>query len=87
MVGKVLLVGIRYLDESGEVVDRLQFAGVVTSVDPLVAIDRYEDEPFTLPPEPEAFDIGEAGEYRLQTGEVVVDPDFETTWTVAAPST
>jgi hypothetical protein len=88
MVGKRLLAGITYLDDAGEVVDRLQFAGTVLAVEPLVAIDRAgDDEPFTLPPDPDAYDPAGPGECRLHTtGEVVVDPDFLTTWTVQAPS-
>jgi hypothetical protein len=58
----------------------------VTSVDPLVAIDVGNDEPFTLPPEPDAFDVAGPGHYRLQSGETIVDPDFLSTWRVIAPS-
>jgi hypothetical protein len=47
----------------------------VTSVDPLVSIDRGTGEPFTLPPVPGAFDPATPDEYRLRsTGEVVTDP-------------
>jgi hypothetical protein len=86
MVGKTLLVGITYLDSSDAVSEEVQFAGVVTSVDPLVAIDVGKDEPFTLPPEPDAFDVAGPGHYRLRSGETVVDPDFLSTWRVVAPS-
>jgi hypothetical protein len=86
MVGRVLLVGVSYLDEVGEVRDQIQFAGVVLAVDPLVTIERSGKDPFTLPPVPDAYDIADPGEYRLRsTGEVVVDPDFVTTWTVRPP--
>ncbi len=34
MVGKRPLVGITYLDDAGEVVDRLQFAGTVLADEP-----------------------------------------------------
>ena len=87
MIGKRLLVGITYLDPSGEIDDQVEFAGVVTAVEPLVAIDRGDgSEPFTLPPEPQAYDEAAAGDYTLRTtGEVVSNPDFVTTWTVNAP--
>jgi len=40
-----------------------------------------------LPPEPEAYEPAPPGEYRLRsTGEVVVDPDYLTTWTVGSPA-
>jgi len=87
LIGRRLLVGITYVDAEGEVVDQLQFAGIVREVDPLVSIERGDDDPFTLPPEPEAYERGQPGEYRLRaTGEVVVDPDYVTTWTVRAPT-
>ncbi len=87
MIGKTVLVGITYLDSVEEIVDQVQFAGVVTSVDPLIAIEWGDAEPFTLPPEADAFDAADPGEYRLRsTGEVVVDPDYVTSWTVAAPT-
>jgi hypothetical protein len=87
MVGKTLLVGITYLDASDQIVDRVEFAGVVTAVEPLVAIEWGDDDPFELPPDAEAFDLAGPGEYRLRsTGEIVVDPDYLTSWTVSAPS-
>lgn len=83
MVGKRLLVGVTYLAPDGAGRGRLQFAGVVTSVEPLVSIERGEGyEPFALPPAVEAFKRAPPGEYHLDTGEVVVDPDFTTTWSV-----
>ncbi len=87
MLGRRILVGITYLDLDGQLVSQVQFAGIVTAVDPLVTIDRGIHGQFTLPPDPDAYDPGVAGEYRLrETGEVVVDPDFITTWTVRPPS-
>ena len=86
MVSKTLLVGMVYVDSNGIVVERVQFAGVVTSVDPLVEIDIGDEEPFTLPPDPDAYDVADPGEYRLRaSGDVVVDPDFITSWRVTTP--
>jgi len=86
LVGRRLLVGITYLDAADQVVEQVEFCGLVLSVDPLVSIDCGDEEPFTLPPAVDAYDIAGPGEYRLRsTGEVVVDPDFVTIWTVTAP--
>ncbi|MDJ0767859.1 MAG: hypothetical protein QNJ12_03660 [Ilumatobacter sp.] len=86
LIGRSVLVSIRYLDADGEVASRLQFAGIVTAVDPLVEIDHGDDVPFTLLPEPDAFDPAPPGEYRLrESGETVVDPDVTSTWTVTPP--
>jgi hypothetical protein len=88
MIGKRLLVGITYLQPDGSVGESIELIGVVTAVDPLVAIDRGDGaEPFTLPPEPGAYQRAAPGEYRLHwTGETVVNPDFLATWTVEAPA-
>jgi len=88
MLGKLLVVGITYLDDDEGVDEQVQFAGTVLAVEPLVSIDRGEGlDPFTLPPEEDAFEPAPPGEYRLRaTGAVVVDPDFMTTWTVHKPA-
>jgi hypothetical protein len=87
MTGNRLLVGITYLATPDQPEHSLEFAGLVTAVDPLVTIDRGSDRPFTLRPNPEAFDPAPPGEYRLRsTGEVVSNPDFLTTWTVHPPA-
>jgi hypothetical protein len=86
MIGKKLLVGITYLGTEDHPAHTIEFAGIVTSVVPLVTIERDKGEPFTLPPEPDAFNPAHPGDYRLRSsGEVVVDPDFVTTWTVSPP--
>ena len=51
LIGQTVLVGITYVDQDGGVVDQDQFAGIVQTVEPLVAIDRGADEAFTLPPD------------------------------------
>jgi hypothetical protein len=86
MTGKKLLVGITYLGTESHPEQNVEFAGIVMSIDPLVSIDRGTGEPFTLPPAPDAFDRARPREYRLRSnGEVVVDPDFVTSWSVSPP--
>jgi hypothetical protein len=82
MIGGTLLVRITYVN-ADTVRHVAEFAGVVTSVDPLVTIERGENSSFTLPPDPEAFEVGKPGKYHLHsTDEVVVNPDFTSIWTV-----
>lgn len=89
LVGRRLLFSVRYVAADGTRTDRYQACGTVTEVEPdgVVTIDvPGADEPFTLPADPEAYDVAAPGEYRLhETGEVVVDPDYTSTWTVRAP--
>ncbi len=58
MIGATLLVRVTYLKPDDSVGHVAEFAGVVTSVDPLVTIERGGDEPFTLAPDPDAFEVG-----------------------------
>jgi hypothetical protein len=47
---------------------------------------QKEGELFWLPPDIRAFQDAQPGEYRLRsTGEIVVDPDFITNWTINHP--
>ncbi|MFN8075956.1 MAG: hypothetical protein U0Q15_11120 [Kineosporiaceae bacterium] len=85
LVGKRLLVGVTFVDEAGTVLDRQQFCGEVLEVaEGVVVVERPGwDEPALIPADEEAFRPADPGTYRLHgTGEVVVNPDVLTTWTV-----
>lgn len=88
LVGKRVLVGITCVDHKDELVSQEQFHGRVESLDDGLIHIRVAGtgEDFTLPPDPSAFTRARPGSYRLRsTGEVVVDPDFTSSWTVRAP--
>jgi len=81
-----LLVGISFLDAEGRMTATQQFCGRVLEVaDGVVVVERPgEDEPAVLPADAAAYRSAEPGRYTLvETGEVVVDPDFVCTWRVA----
>ena len=74
-----------YLDTEGTVIDRRQIHGVIVSAnDDEVSMQLAgSDEQQWLPPQLEAYQEAEEGEYRLrETGELVVDPDLLCTWTI-----
>jgi hypothetical protein len=86
MVGHRLLVGITISDVEGQITSAQQFCGRVLDVgDGVVVVERPgEDEPAVLPADVAAYRKAEAGHYTLRnTGEIVVDPDFLSTWHVA----
>jgi hypothetical protein len=88
LVGCRLLVGLSYLDGEGAVTSSQQFCGRVLEVgDGVVVVERPgEPDPAVLPADAAAYRPAAAGQYRLSgTGEVVVDPDFITTWRLAQP--
>lgn len=84
-IGKRVLVGVTFLDAVGELVEQQQFVGTVASVDPTDGIEvvRSDGTSYWLPPDGRALEEAPAGEYSLRsTGEVVVDPDYLSTWTI-----
>ncbi len=92
MIGLVMLIGLTYLDPSGEVEEQVQMFGHVTNADPrqgiTVKLDGERDgELFVLPPDLEAIEPADPGTYRLRTtGEQVVDPDLLATFKITRPS-
>lgn len=89
LVGARILVGLTYLESTGP--RQEQFFGVVRSADSakgfeVVLEGSREGETYWLPPDLRSFCPAPAGEYRLRsTGEVVIDPDYTSTWNVTPP--
>jgi hypothetical protein len=83
LVGRRLLVGVTVRDTTGAVLSRTQFCGRVLEVaDGVVVVDK-SGEPALLPSDDLAYTAAPAGRYTLAgSGEVVVDPDYLTTWDV-----
>jgi hypothetical protein len=82
IVGKVLLVGLTYLESDGKLINQEQFFGVVASADSREGIllslqGQRAGGQFNLPPDTRSIEVAPKGEYRLRgTGEVVTDPDY-----------
>ena len=89
LLGSTVLVGLTFDDPAGQ--RQEQFYGTVMSTDPDQGITlRLEGsrsgELYTLPPDLRAFHPARPGEYRLrQTGELVTDPDYTSSWTFTPP--
>jgi hypothetical protein len=65
-----------------------QFHGRVVSASPKDGVTIVDDEGHEhwLPPHRPSYAPAEPGDYHLRsTGEIVVDPDYVTTWTVRPP--
>ena len=86
--GKLLLVGLTYLDADGELIDKQQIVGRVLSATPHDGISlrlegRRAGERYVLPPDTRSFSNAKPGQYRLHaTGEVVVNPDYTVTFSI-----
>jgi hypothetical protein len=87
LIGRLVLVGLTRLNAGGEEIEATQFYGRVISAHKTRGITiglegMRAGETYNLPPDTSALHPAKRGEYRLtSTGEIVVDPDFTTTWT------
>ena len=85
-VGKYVLVGLTYQSKAGEVLEAKQLHGRIVRINDqegiVIALSPTGEE-YVLPPALEALKEAPKGEYRLRsTGEIIVDPDLLTTWTI-----
>ena len=87
--GKYILVGVTYLDASGNVSSRQEFHGIVESVSAVEGIcialrGVHEGQVWTMPPATaDNPSPAPPGRYTLRsTGETVEDPDLLATWEV-----
>ena len=86
IIGKHLLIGITFLDKDENVIDQYQTHGKIMSIDSRqgLVIEKADGTGcYTIPPDINNLHSAPPGEYRIKTtGEVVVNPDFTSTWSV-----
>lgn len=85
MIGKRVLIGITRITPRGKVIR--QMFGTIASIDAQgVEIElegAHAGETARLPPDLRSFQVAGPGDYLLRdTGEILVDPDFVSTWTI-----
>ena len=81
LVGKSILIGVRYVDHEGVEAHRAQMHGVVVAASQVQVEVSLRGErhgtTFKLPPDPRFFSQAKPGTYTLRsTGEVVVNPQL-----------
>ncbi len=84
-IGKHVLIGITFKNGKGEVVEHVQTHGRIVAVeDKGISVEKADGSGnFGLPPGTQWLKPAPPGDYRLKsTGEVVVNPDFLTQWTL-----
>jgi len=88
-IGKHLLIGITYLDHDGNFIEQKQFHGNIVRINEpegIIIKLHGSGQEYKLPPDLNALHEAPKGEYRLRsTGEIVVDPDLLTIWTLNKP--
>ena len=88
LLGKTILVGITYYTKENEFIEQKQFWGtVIEANDRQIRFRQKDGSIFGLPPDLSSTKRAPKGEYRLHsTGEIVIDPDFTSTWNVTRGS-
>jgi hypothetical protein len=82
ILGKTVLMALRYVNEEGSLIERKQLYGVIIKADEREGVDvrlsgSRAGEVFKLPPDTRSFEDARAGKYTLKsTGEVVENPDL-----------
>jgi hypothetical protein len=83
-VGKTVLIGITDLDGDGKPIKQRQFFGTIREIsvkNGMVITAKNDSTHLALPPDLSTLLPAKPGAYHLKTtGEVVIDPDFLTTW-------
>lgn len=87
LIGKVLLIGLTYYTHDKVFIEQRQYWGtVIESNKNRICVKQKNGEIFKLPPDLRSTKSAPPGEYRLRsTGEIVINPDFLTTWIVYNP--
>ena len=91
LVGKTILIGVTYRDQSGAEIQQSQMHGVVVSASAKGVEVSLRGEQhgrnLSLPPDPRFFRVASPGNYRLRgTGEVVHNPQLLCTADVTVPT-
>jgi hypothetical protein len=87
-LGKLVLVGITRVNAAGEATAHLQYHGRISGVSAEgIQIETPGGKTMTLPPALNSLQPAAPGEYRERSsGEVVVNPDYISTWEIREPS-
>ena len=89
-VGRTIIIGLTYLDHAGNFLEQRQLHGEIVSAGrdgiEIALAGKFAGQTWNMPPTLEGIRSAPAGDYRLrETGEVVVDPDLMSTWTITKP--
>ena len=87
LIRKTILIGLTYYTADNEFIEQKQYWGtVIESNENRILVKLNDGEIFGLPPDLSSTKIASPRECRLRsTGEVVVDPDYLSTWNINRP--
>jgi len=92
LIGKKVLIGLTFVNKTGDVLEQRQLHGRIASAveGNAISVDlegHRAGESYSLPPDLRSMFPAKPGEYTLRaTGEVVVNPDFLANFTITRTS-
>jgi len=91
VVGKLILIGLTYIDNKGHITKQKQIYGKIISIDKSkISIGlqgTHQGELFNLPPDIPTLKEAQLGDYHLrETGEIVTNPDLLVTYDINSSS-
>ena len=88
--GKVFLIGLTFIDQDGNVIEQYQTSGTIDELTDkgFLKFNRSNGSIFQLTYEKRAIKKAAEGEYREKsTGNIIINPDYITTWTIDVKTT
>ena len=88
VIGKTIIVGITYTRHTGDLIRLEQYTGRIVrcNANEGLVIQTPSGVEEKLPPDLRPLFGARRGEHRFRvTGEIVADPDLQTSWTSTAP--
>ena len=84
IIGKTMLAGVSYRTSDGDLSDRQQIFGTITSADSEgIVVTQENGDEFILPPDLSAVEAARPGIYTLNAAGITVEnPDLLSVWTV-----
>ena len=88
-IGKIVLIGVTYLDHKDVMLEQKQWIGTITAFSQKEGIRiklKDSDQACCLPPDDRGIGKAPLGHYRLRsTGEEIENPDYLATWICVSP--
>ena len=86
-IGKTIIVGLTFVSHDDVILRREELYGTISATrEDGVHIVLAGGGEYSLPPDISAIEVAPPGNYRFKTtGQVIVNPDYMTTWTIRMP--
>jgi len=88
--GKLFLIGLTFIDQDEKVIEQYQTSGIVDELtdEGFIRFNRSDGSLFQIPYDKSSINKAAEGEYtEKSTGNIIINPDFLTSWTINVKTT